>query len=1078
MHRSWLHNNTNLSKKIVTWCLWSCLWQAILYTGAPAKPWQTFTTENGLADNSVEAIAEAADGTLWFATKGGVSRYDGSQWQTFSVRDGLADNSVQAITEAADGTLWFATGAGVSRYDGSQWQTFTTQDGLAHNLVNVALAETDGTLWFGTEGRGVSRYDGGQWQTFTTQDGLANNRVLSMATTSDGALWFGTRFGGVSRFDGNTWLTFTTQDGLADNTVEAIAVDTNGALWFGTRFGGVSRFDGNTWLTFTTQDGLADNTVHAIAVDTNGVLWFATEAGFSRYDGDTWQTFTTEDGLAENTVQAMLKATDTSLWLGTKGGVSRYDGDTWQSFTIEDGLAGNRIDSIVEAPDGKLWFASLTDGVSVFDGTNWQRFTTENGLVDNVVQEIYIDPEDIFWFATSSGVSRYDGNLWQSFTTEDGLAHNRVEAITADANGNLWFGTGLGASRYDGNTWQTFTTEDGLAHNFVADLLQDTKGRLWFATSGGISRYDGATWQSFTTEDGLADNFTISLLEAPDGSLWVGTFGAGVSRYDGNSWQTFTTRDGLGDNTVRAMAADANGNLWFATLGGGLSRYDGTIWQTLTVEDGLADNTVRALTLGADQSLWIGTWDGGVSRFRPPLHSLARIQVSRFPAPRLGSDRFAFAFRRGEFGTDALPLISYALISGGQTPTADAWTPFADLNGFEASGLTNGPWTLFTRAVDRYGHINPDIAAKTFTVDTTPPTVLLSQPIAQQNIHDQTAILGTVLDRSVPPDLHSYVLEYAAQENDSLVWRIDRLQNLVSGPVFNDTLAVWDTQGLHGPFALRLSAVDSLGHQSQTTVNLRIVSAAQTINHQTGGRLLDRANGIELYIPPQALSESVSITLSPLAHELVSNFNEPNLKFAGLAYAIEPSSLVFGQANKEGHFIAKPATLTLRFTTDDLPSDMVADRLALFQWSDPAQTWTRLGGTVRFDANTNAFQLSLALHQTGNLVLAQDLSTSVKPGRLSRLNCQPRIFGQSGFDIQTTISFDLGGPGAVNVKVYDTSGRLMRRITNQVTMQEGTNAVVWDGLDYEGDRVVDGLYIVAVEAADQVKTVTVGVLNK
>ena len=45
-------------------------------------------------------------------------------------------------------------------------------------------------------------------------------------------------------------------------------------------------------------------------------------------------------------------------------------------------------------------------------------------------------------------------------------------------------------------------------------------------------------------------------------------------------------------------------------------------------------------------------------------------------------------------------------------------------------------------------------------------------------------------------------------------------------------------------------------------------------------------------------------------------------------------------------------------------------------------------------------------------------------------------------------------------------------------MNQGSNAVVWDGRDYDGNVVVSGLYIVTVEAGSKMAKKTVGVMNK
>ena len=199
------------------------------------------------------SILEDREGHLWFGTgelgteEGGVSRYDGQTFTTFTTQDGLAQNTVRSILEDRDGHLWFGTGGGgVSRYDGTQFTTFTTQDGLAQNTVWSILEDQEGNLWFGTgelgtEGGGVSRYDGQTFTTFTTQDGLAQNTVRSILEDRAGHLWFGTFGGGVSRYDGLVFQSLLKRDGLVHNTVHETLQDRNGDIWIATE-GGITRY--------------------------------------------------------------------------------------------------------------------------------------------------------------------------------------------------------------------------------------------------------------------------------------------------------------------------------------------------------------------------------------------------------------------------------------------------------------------------------------------------------------------------------------------------------------------------------------------------------------------------------------------------------------------------------------------------------------------------------------------------------------------------------------------------------------------------------------------------------------------
>ena len=44
------------------------------------------------------------------------SRFDGKTWTTYTTADGLAGDSVSAIAVGPDGSVWFGTGSSVSRY--------------------------------------------------------------------------------------------------------------------------------------------------------------------------------------------------------------------------------------------------------------------------------------------------------------------------------------------------------------------------------------------------------------------------------------------------------------------------------------------------------------------------------------------------------------------------------------------------------------------------------------------------------------------------------------------------------------------------------------------------------------------------------------------------------------------------------------------------------------------------------------------------------------------------------------------------------------------------------------------------
>jgi ligand-binding sensor domain-containing protein len=122
-----------------------------------------------LPSDKIYSICIAPDGAQWFGTDQGVARHTGNKtlenWTVFTTDDGLADNFVQAIASDANGKLWFGTKNGVSVYDGSAWLSFTVENGLRSNNILCIAVDKDGIVWFGTD-NGVTSYNDGEFETY------------------------------------------------------------------------------------------------------------------------------------------------------------------------------------------------------------------------------------------------------------------------------------------------------------------------------------------------------------------------------------------------------------------------------------------------------------------------------------------------------------------------------------------------------------------------------------------------------------------------------------------------------------------------------------------------------------------------------------------------------------------------------------------------------------------------------------------------------------------------------------------------------------------------------------------------
>lgn len=219
------------------------------------QSWQVISgTEMGLAGVDIFALQTTPNG-LWVGSNAGAAYFNGQEWAAYSqANSGLLDDLVLSIAVQPDGTAWFGTRLGISRFDpvSQEWTTFTGQNaGLGPGGVADLMIDHQGRLWAGLLGGGLSVYDGASWKHFRTgNSGLPSNLVRTIYETTPGEFWVATGIpnipgGLISRYDeiANEWTSYRPgRTGYSGAETISIAQDASGQLWFGTNTAGVDRF--------------------------------------------------------------------------------------------------------------------------------------------------------------------------------------------------------------------------------------------------------------------------------------------------------------------------------------------------------------------------------------------------------------------------------------------------------------------------------------------------------------------------------------------------------------------------------------------------------------------------------------------------------------------------------------------------------------------------------------------------------------------------------------------------------------------------------------------------------------------
>ncbi len=591
-------------------------------------PLKIYTVADGLPHDTILAIHADSRGYLWFATREGLSRFDGLGFRNSDL-PGVSSGSVHKIIEAQPAIYWIATPDGVVRFNAASRDPRPVRylgENPKSRFVLTLLRSGDGTIWCGTTG-GLYRIPPRRSASAEFVDiGLPlaeayDASVAALAEDKEGGLWVGSPAGLYHRrADGRTER-YGRSDGLPIDHIQAILIDRDGALWAGTtlglcvlRGGG----EGRARLTgcFGRADGLGHDNVRALLQTSEGKVWIGTVGGLSEWRGfdaaPRFWTHTTAQGLSDPNVTALAEDRHGNLWVGTEsGGANRIAAGGFSTYGLADGLKNSRIASVFEDRRGRI-IAASSGVIYLFDG---KTFTDVTPLAVSAIQkpawgwfQLHLqDREGAWWIATGEGLVR--------FPPGDIETLRRVHPTAV------------------------YTVRDGLPTSDIFRLFEDSRGDIWVGTAGttdSLAKWDrrSGRFHAFTTADGLGPfNGPTAFAEDRNGDLWIGFYEGGIARYRGGRFRLFKVSDGVPSGSIRAMFRDSRGRIWVAASRGGVCRIDKAAGDQpqfirYSRENGQLTSS-HALSIAEDRSgaIYVGT-GRGVDRLDPDHVGIEHFDTS------------------------------------------------------------------------------------------------------------------------------------------------------------------------------------------------------------------------------------------------------------------------------------------------------------------------------------------------------------------------------------------------------------------------------------------------------------------
>ncbi|WP_116125119.1 two-component regulator propeller domain-containing protein [Lewinella sp. IMCC34183] len=633
------------------------------------------TTDDGLPQNTVDAIYRDSRGFMWFATWNGLCRYDGYELRTFTAQPsegpGLPHNFVRTLAEDPQGTLWIGTVAGIALYDLGRERFVSTADlpaALQVGDISVVVGDATGAMRIGTrDGQLFVVPPGGGAPTVYA---LGSGSVNAIEPVSDGRAWIGTDDGlwTIGRTGNEPRRAEVSElDRLPTSEVLSLHATTD-TLWIGTMHGLLRKVTADGAERLFVHDpadpgSLVHNSVTAMTRDGNGRLLLGTLGGLATYQpgSESFGRVTHRTGATpqlNNTFVNSLLADDVgNVWVGTeKGGVNRYNLHQHRFGTVgvtappaAAGLNAPTVNSIL-AEGNTLWLGTAGGGLNRYHPdsrvVSYYRHdpADPNSLSGDFVTSLLRDRSETLWIGTwGNGLNRMvdaaDGSRFVSEPSAPGF----ISSLWEDPRGFLLVGALSGLYLFDPTSGTTTPITDPDGEQILSEvgcLLRDRGGRYWVGTRRGLYRFpataigpgdariEAAELEHYRADPSdslsLPGDYVLALRQARDGRIWLGTYGHGIAYTQENGetdrqFHRFDKGDGLCNNVVYSIEEDSNGRLWLGT-DHGLAAFDPRhkSFRNYFVGDGLLSNQFywSASHRDDDGRLYFGTV-AGLNYFHP-----------------------------------------------------------------------------------------------------------------------------------------------------------------------------------------------------------------------------------------------------------------------------------------------------------------------------------------------------------------------------------------------------------------------------------------------------------------------------
>lgn len=628
-----------------------CLGQSLYF--------QSYTTREGLTQNSVYSITQSKDGFMWFGTQHGLNRFDGKKIVPIdfikSTKDTTSEFSgmITAMYIDSRDNFWIGTTAEIFLFD-----RFTNRIFSAHEKYNELRISPISWVDYISEDNYGNLIIHTRKETYlynlTSQSFLAinhdiKNKITSICVSSN--LTYYATENEVYAYNGKIFSALNVQSFLSYKKInikkiltianELWMITSDNKVWISKLFNDIpgnwksfeENYNGEALLIDPSILHKANENTIWIGSRSEGVLIVDIKTKIVKKSSNIYHP----NALKKKFVLSLYTSNNNITWIGVSGGgVAKYDQNVtqfglWRNESISGkAQTDNMILSIYSENDEDFYLGTINGGLlhTNIKSNESKYYVPPLGKYNKTeTKNIYTitkDQKDLLWMATWGGLCSFDTKTkrMKLYNDSDGKTIELTTLIKIkNQNKLLVAGNKMGLRLYDinKNSWQPIFDPYNIIsikELRVRYLLQLNENEFLLCTeNANLCKYNIQTgkftfYPDFLKISGMSPHCYIT-----SEYWWIGT-NDGLIQADAktqNIIEVWNKDKGLSDNVIYAVLPDDKGNIWIGT-NQGLNAIDPKkgICKKYNENDGLQSMEFNTASCYKDKSgnLWFGGVDG------------------------------------------------------------------------------------------------------------------------------------------------------------------------------------------------------------------------------------------------------------------------------------------------------------------------------------------------------------------------------------------------------------------------------------------------------------------------------------